>query len=147
MIPRYKIHLVEDGALPYEVHHRFGSSREVYAFLCAVLQMDRLASEEMVVLAMDQRRSLLGTFMAGKGSVASCMVSAKEIFKFALLCNAQAIILAHNHPSGSVEISQEDRMSTRRIIEAGRILEVEVTDHLIVGRGAYCSMAEYGIMA
>ena len=72
----------------------------------------------------------------------------RETFKVAILANAAAIVLAHNHPSGSPEPSQEDRTLTKRLVEAGKLLGIEVLDHIIVGDGSqrYFSFADQNLL-
>ena len=68
------------------------------------------------------------------------------IFRDALIGNAAALILAHNHPSGDPEPSRDDERVTRRLAEAGRLLGVEVLDHLVVGGGSWVSLARRGLV-
>ena len=68
-----------------------------------------------------------------------------EIFKAALAWNSAAMIVAHNHPSGDHTSSPEDVLITQQIIEAGKLLDVDVLDHLVIGQGRYCSMREKGL--
>jgi len=78
------------------------------------------------------------------GTLDSALVHPREVFKPALLLNAAAIVLVHNHPSGDPTPSAEDRTVTQRLLEAGKILGVELTDHLIVAGGTYTSMRMLG---
>jgi DNA repair protein RadC len=74
-------------------------------------------------------------------------VSARDVFKAAILANAAALICAHNHPSGATEPSRQDIRITKQLMEAGKLLDIPVHDHLIIGfDGAYTSLAERGLM-
>jgi DNA repair protein RadC len=73
------------------------------------------------------------------------MVRVGEIFKEALKRNSAAIIVSHNHPSGDPSPSPEDVLVTREIVSAGKLLDVEVLDHIVVGHGCWCSLRERGL--
>jgi DNA repair protein RadC len=73
------------------------------------------------------------------------MVRIGEVFREALKLNAAALIVCHNHPSGSVEASPEDILVTRQIVEAGKLLDVDVLDHLILSKGKWQSLREKGL--
>jgi len=74
------------------------------------------------------------------------MVTARELFKSALLANASRVILCHNHPSGDLTPSDDDIALTRRIVTAGQLLGIDVCDHLIVGRDGYKSLKQMNLM-
>ena len=76
----------------------------------------------------------------------SSIFGVREIFQKALLANAVSIILLHNHPSGNLKPSVQDIESTKRAVEAGRLIGVEVLDHLIIGDKSYVSLKEKGYM-
>jgi DNA repair protein RadC len=77
--------------------------------------------------------------------VNSAQVRVGEVFRDAIKRNSAAIIVAHNHPSGDPTPSPEDVVVTRQIVEAGKLLDIDVLDHLIMGRGRYVSMRERGM--
>ena len=68
----------------------------------------------------------------------------RDVFRYALRYNAAAVILVHNHPSGNPEPSKDDIRITRRIVEAGQIMEIPVLDHIIIGDGIFVSLCERG---
>ena len=107
---------------------------------------DGLDREHFVVLALDARNRPIGCNTVSVGSLSASIVHPREVFKFAILANASSIILAHNHPSGDVSPSQDDTELTRRIVEAGTLMGIDVLDHLIVGNGDFLSMKERGLM-
>jgi len=78
--------------------------------------------------------------MISKGTLNASLVHPREVFKGALLANAHAIIIAHNHPSGDVEPSIADKTSTEKLVDAGKLLNIEILDHVIIGsKGGYFS--------
>jgi DNA repair protein RadC len=107
-----------------------------------MLQMGLLDHEELWVLCLDIKNHVQRIQQLYKGSVNSSVVRVGEVFRLPLLLNSAAIIVAHNHPSGSTEASPEDIDSTRSLIQAGELLQVEVLDHLIICQGSWLSMRE-----
>ena len=94
---------------------------------------------------MNTKNRIIGVFEISHGSVNSSIVSAREVFQKALLANAVSILLMHNHPSGDPSPSREDIEVTKRLVEAGKILNVQVLDHIIIG-DSYVSLKEKGHM-
>jgi DNA repair protein RadC len=108
-------------------------------------QMQALAQEELWVILLDTRNRMIHIDELYKGSLNSSQVRVGELFRAALQRNAAAIILAHNHPSGDPTPSAEDVTLTRAAVAAGKLMDVEVLDHLVIGRGTYISMKERGL--
>lgn len=108
-------------------------------------EMQALEQEEMRVIHLSTRNHVLGIETVYRGNLNSSQVRIGELFKGAIRCNAAAIILAHNHPSGSVEPSPDDIMVTREIIRAGNLLDCQVLDHLIIGHGRFVSLNRRGV--
>jgi DNA repair protein RadC len=84
--------------------------------------------------------------LAGIGLANRCLCHPREIFRPAIVDNATAVILAHNHPSGNLEASDEDRQVTRRMVEAGELLGIAVLDHVIIGKSGIVSLAQQGLI-
>lgn len=101
--------------------------------------------EEMHVMLLDTKHRMLRTTIVYVGSLNTAMVRVGELFRDAIKDNAAAIIVAHNHPSGDPMPSAEDIQITKAIVEAGRLLDVEVLDHLIIGDTRYQSLKEKGL--
>ena len=80
------------------------------------------------------------------GTLSQSLVHPRECFKAALLSNAQAVVFAHNHPSGSVEPSSEDRQITGQLKQCGQLLEIQVLDHVIIGEKGYFSFQENALL-
>lgn len=105
----------------------------------------RLDHEEMWVVNLDTRNRLLSLVSLYKGSVNCSQVRVSEVFRQAILDNSPAILISHNHPSGEVVPSPEDIQLTRLIVQAGKLLDIEVVDHLIIAIGRYTSLKEKGL--
>lgn len=96
--------------------------------------------EHFLVLSLDTRNHLINTRTVSIGSLDSSIVHPREVFKEAISCSAASVIFIHNHPSGDPEPSEDDTKLTKRLIEAGEILGIEVLDHIIVCDTDYLSM-------
>ena len=102
--------------------------------------------EYMYMICMNTKNKIIGVFEISHGNVNSSIVGVREIFQKALLANAVCILLMHNHPSGDSTPSREDIEVTKRIVEAGKIIGIEVLDHIVVGDRVYSSLKEKGYM-
>ena len=98
------------------------------------------AREHFFVFLLDVRNKLIGYEMVGVGGLTEISISPREIFRPAIAAPAAAIILAHNHPSGSHEPSEEDENLTRRMCLSGNLLATPVLDHVVVGEHGYTSL-------
>jgi DNA repair protein RadC len=104
-----------------------------------------MEQEHFVVLFLDTRNQVLAQETLYKGSLNSTCVRACEVFREAIRRNCAAILVGHNHPSGDVSPSPEDVALTRRLAEAGRTLDVDLIDHLVVSASRFLSMRERGL--
>ncbi len=104
--------------------------------------------EHVAVLLLDAKNGLLGVHTVSVGSLTMSLVTAREVFKAAILANSASIIVGHNHPSGDPSPSPEDITVTRMLVRSGSLLDIPVLDHIIVGSGStYCSLQELGHIA
>jgi len=101
--------------------------------------------EHFVVLYLDTRNRVMDREVLYKGSLNTSLVRIAEVFRGAIRRNCAAIIVAHNHPSGDPSPSPEDVALTRRLVEAGKLVEVEVLDHVVIGQGRFVSLRERGL--
>jgi DNA repair protein RadC len=110
-------------------------------------EMSALEQEELRVLLLDTRNRVVHTSVVYRGSLNSSQVRVGELFKTAIRRSAAAIIVVHNHPSGDPTPSPDDVAITRAVVQAGKLLDIEVLDHLVIGRGAgrFVSMKERGL--
>ena len=105
-----------------------------------------LAAEEFHVLALDSQSGVLRDLLITRGILNSSLVHPREVFRGAIAEAAAGVIVVHNHPSGDPTPSADDRAVTRQLVEAGRIIDVPVYDHVVVGAGRYVSFAESGLL-
>lgn len=103
--------------------------------------------EVFVGLWLNNRSRVISHTVITRGLVDSCLVHPREVFRHALAAGAVGIIVAHNHPSGDPTPSAEDRAITRMLVESGKILDIPVYDHIIIGEtGRYTSFAAAGLL-
>lgn len=119
----------------------FNGSHTVAPFLNDILSdCDR---EHFIVLCLDTKNKLIGIHTAAVGVLDAAVTNPREIFKAAILLNAAAVIVAHNHPSGDSTPSKQDRALTERLCEAGKLLGITVLDHIIIGENQYYSFYDH----
>ncbi len=102
--------------------------------------------ERCVAALLDTKHRLLEVATVSVGSLDHTFMAPREVFRDALLANAGAIVLAHNHPSGDPEPSRDDEQVTRRLVRAGELVGVEVLDHLVIGDRRWVSLARRGLV-
>jgi DNA repair protein RadC len=110
-----------------------------------LLEMSHLDQEQLRTVLLDTKNRVQTIATVYVGSVNSAQIRVGEVFREAVRRNSTAMIVAHNHPSGDPSPSPEDILVTRQIVEAGKLLDIELLDHLIIGRGRYVSMRERGL--
>jgi len=110
-----------------------------------LLEMGLLEQEHLRVLLLDAKNYLMGVSTVYVGNVNTSLIRVGEVFRDAVRNNCSSIIVAHNHPSGDPTPSHEDITATQRIARAGELLNIEVLDHLIIGRNRYVSLKERGL--
>lgn len=102
--------------------------------------------ERCVVALLDVKHRLLDVVTVSLGSLDHTFMAPREIMRDALLANAAALVLAHNHPSGDPEPSRDDETVTARLVEAGHLMGITVLDHLVIGGSRWVSMARRGLL-
>lgn len=105
-------------------------------------EMRQLTTEQMRVLVLDTKNQVLLNRVLYHGTVNSSVLRVAEVFRLAIARNAPAIALCHNHPSNDCAPSPEDITTTEQLVQAGKLLDIELVDHLIIGDGTYVSLRE-----
>jgi len=140
----YELKVVRERRAGYSRQQRVKTSGDVYqAFREHFASLDR---EQFVVVLLDNKNVILGFNVVSVGTINSSLVHPREVFKPAILANAAAVLLIHNHPSGDPEPSAEDKAITRRLKEAGEILGIKLLDHVVIGDGHFVSFAEQQLL-
>lgn len=109
-------------------------------------QLRYLTNETLLVLSLDAKNYVTRQRRIFEGSLDISIVHPREIFKFALEESAASIIVIHNHPSGDPTPSKDDIKITKQLVEAGKIINIPVLDHVIIGDGKYISLKEQGVI-
>lgn len=138
-----KLKMIREGAALYPMG-RFHEAGQAAEMVRPIFEYsDR---EMMVVMSLDAALTPIALEIVAVGGLCSCSIDTRDIFKHAVLSNAAKIICFHNHPSGSLQASNEDSKTTGRIKEAGELLGIELIDHILLGmNGEYISFKEKGI--
>lgn len=110
-----------------------------------MLDMGLLEQEEVRTLALDTRNRVIGQAMIYRGSLNAASMRIAEVFKDAIRLNASAVIVAHNHPSGDPSPSAEDVRVTKQLAAAGKLLDIDLLDHLVIAQNRYVSLKERGL--
>ena len=104
------------------------------------------AKEHFKLILLDTRNKIIGISTISIGTLNASLVHPREIFKEAIIHNSASVVLAHNHPSGDPEPSDEDLTITKRLVKSGKILGIEVIDHIIIGKTGFSSFKERGLI-
>jgi len=110
-----------------------------------VLQMGRLEREELRAVLLNTKNVVLRVVTVYQGNVSASLVRVGELFRDAVRLSASGVILVHNHPSGDPTPSPDDLHLTAEALAAGRLLDIELLDHLVVGHDAYVSLRDRGV--
>jgi len=129
-------------ALPPE-RLRIKSPADAAGLLLA--DMGALEQEELRTIIVDSKNQVLKIHTVYKGSLNTAVLRIAEVFREAIRLNAAGLIVAHNHPSGDVSPSPEDVHVTRQLVEAGKLLSIDVLDHLVLGGHTFLSLKERGL--
>ncbi|MBA1336499.1 MAG: UPF0758 family protein [Firmicutes bacterium] len=141
----YSLRLVkEDGGL-YDVPE-LNCPQAVHKAAREILLLHEKPEEHFCIICLNAKNRIAGVHTIAIGCLNSAIVHLWEVYKAAVLNNANSIILLHNHPSGDINPSQEDIKTTKRLVEAGEIMGINVLDHLIIGDDGYMSFREGGLM-
>ena len=131
------------AALSPDQRPQVGSPEDIANLL--QIEMSALEQEQLRVVLLDTKHRILGTRTVYQGSVNQAQVRVAEVFRDAIRQNATAIVAVHNHPSGDPTPSAADVALTVEVVAAGRLLDIELLDHLIIGQGRWVSLKRLGL--
>lgn len=140
----YELKVIRERRQGYGTVRRLRDASEVYE--CFREEFDRRDREVFVTILLDGKNGVLGFNVVAVGSLTAALVHPREVFKPAILANAAALILVHNHPSGDPQPSAEDRAITTRLKQAGELIGIGVLDHVVVGDSRFVSFADAGLL-
>jgi len=131
--------LVKEKAVNYEPGGAVDSPKKAVDLLTYLFNPGTLAQEHFYVIALGPARRAAGVFDVTSGTLMSCLVHPREVFQRLLLCGAASFIAAHNHPSGRLDISDQDIEVTNRLRNAGELMGIHLDDHLIIADQEFVS--------
>lgn len=132
------------ASLSPELRPRITSPQDVAQRMMAHLRFSK--QEHFIILLLNAKNEVIRETTISIGTLDMSVAHPREIFREAIRRSSAGILLVHNHPSGDPEPSLEDLQLTRRLVEAGRLLEIEVVDHVIIGDGRFVSLREKGLL-
>ena len=142
-IQKFSLRVVKENGGRYDIDKTINNPIAARNLFIEVAELDKRAEEVFVMATIDVRNKVTGLFEVSTGTLNSSLVTPREVFKRAILQNAAGIVLGHNHPSGNIDASNDDIQITKNLVKSGKILGVNVVDHIIVGNeGNYSSMKE-----
>lgn len=134
-----KSELVKERGINYGESTVVGSPTQAAEMFERIFDLSNQAQEHVCLLALDGGRKVSGAFEVSRGTLTSSLVHPREIFQRAILAGAASIIIAHNHPSGMLAVSEQDREVTKRIKNAGELLGIPLDDHIVCAGGNFTS--------
>jgi len=130
-----------------EKRFKVSSSKDAYKGLKELYDLDIIEyCESSVVLYLNRANNTLGWKLISQGGISGTVIDPKIIYATALQCGASAIILSHNHPTGILSPSDADKRVTKTIVDAGKLFDIQVLDHIIVTTDGYYSFRDEGLM-
>jgi DNA repair protein RadC len=122
----------------------YSSSTDVAEYFLPLFA--HVKTEVFTVLMLDARNRLIKEHRVSEGSLTASIVHPREVFKMAIIESSASVIFMHNHPSGDPTPSQDDLKITRQLVEAGRLIDIRVLDHIILGNRKFTSLASKGMI-
>ena len=123
-----------------DLNKQIRCSNDVYELVKSDLENE--LQEKLLVIFLNTRKYVIDKKIIFIGTVNSSVVHARDVFREAVKCNAVSLILVHNHPAGSIKPSYQDIEMTNKFISIGRLMDIDVIDHLIIGKNSYYSFLE-----
>jgi len=146
-IQKFSLRIVKESGGRYNIDKYVRNPFQARDLFVEVVELDRRAEEVFAIATLDVKNKVTGVFEVSTGTLTSSLVTPREVFKRAILQNAAGIVLAHNHPSGVADASSDDVSVTKKLQKAGKIMGINVVDHIIIGsRDNFISMQEENLM-
>ncbi len=146
-VPKIKVAVSWDKKLPTTDWLQIKSSADAAEIFRNVFNKDTFNwSEEMLLLCVNNSNKVIGYYKLSSGGMTGTLVDVRMVFMLALKTLATGIIIAHNHPSGTLKASESDRHITRKLKQGGEMLDIKLLDHIILTQESYLSFADEGIL-
>jgi len=141
-----EIGITYHNSIPTSEMQKITQSSAAYDLLRSIWNDQIELYESFYVLYMNRANKVIGYRCISQGGISGTVVDPKAVFQAALLANASSLIMAHNHPSGNMQPSEADNKLTKKLIAAGKVLDIDVLDHLILDTNNFYSYADQGQM-
>lgn len=141
---KYELFMKQTAVHESEIDYNIKNPNTVYDFAVNIMELNSVPQEVFVIIMLDSKGGIIGYSEISRGTLNSSMVHPREVFKPAIIQNAFGIIAIHNHPSGDPTPSKEDIEVTDRLREAGKLIGIELFDHVIIGNCEKSSLKEHG---
>ncbi len=141
-----RVVLVKEKVGKYELPRKTKNPEEAYNAIKIITNVQEEAQEVFGILILNIKNKIVAVHEISRGTLNASIAHPREVFKPVVLHNAAAIVCFHNHPSGDPEPSKADIEITKRLVEVGEIMGIEVLDHIIVSDDRYVSLKERGVM-
>ena len=146
-IQKFSLRIVKESGGRYDIDKYVRNPFQARDLFVEVVELDRRTEEVFAIATLDVKNKVTGVFEVSTGTLTSSLVTPREVFKRAILQNAAGIVLAHNQPSGVADSSSDDISITKKLQKAGKIMGINVVDHIIIGsRDNFISMQEENLM-
>lgn len=127
--------------------YKIKNSKEIEQFIRTIFPKQLITHREYAYsIFLDRANNILGYFLISMGGISGTLIDIRVVFQAALLSNASGLVLFHNHPSSNLTPSQADINITKKIVQAGEILDIPLLDHLIISQDDYYSFADKGLL-
>lgn len=135
---KIKLQMVQEENFEYN-NKTIKSTTDVIKIINEFEELEKAPEEHILLICLDCKNQVLAYTELAKGSINSCSIDFKSIFKTVLMCNASRFILAHNHPTTIAEVSKRDKEVTERLKQASKIMDIEFLDHIVIGGNSFVS--------
>lgn len=141
------VKLVRESCHRYNIESRYiHCPADAVKVFNEVFALEYNAQEVVAAIYLDAKNRVIGVTEISRGSLTASILSPRQIYIAAILQNAAAVIISHNHPSGDAEPSNEDIKISHQLLEAGRIVDVKFLDHIVIGDKCHISLKEKGYL-
>ncbi len=141
-----EVSVVYKNSVSVEKKYQITSSCDIYMLMRPVFQDIMSHHEEFYIILLNMNNSVLSISKIAKGGISETTVDTRIVLQTALKTNSVKLTLVHNHPSGNLTPSHQDISLTRKIVEAGKLMDITVIDHVIISDAGYYSFADEGIL-
>ncbi len=138
LFSRVKIQMVKDKDFNYN-SKIIRTQQDIVKYINEIEQLDKASEENIFLICLNTKNQIVAYTQLAKGSISSCNLDMKSVFKMILLSNSSKFILVHNHPSGNAQPSNEDYIITNRVLELSKLMDVQFLDHIVIGDNSFIS--------